>query len=94
MTGTIKRWHRVLVDRIAGSRWLRSRSGSPAAWVHYERHAGAQTAAADRHARVRQQAAARARRWAQHGPPHVLLRWQAAAGRILGAGDPREGQDK
>jgi hypothetical protein len=94
MTGSIRRWHRFLVDRIAESRWLWSRSGSRAAWAHYERHARAQTAAADRHARVRDQAAARARRWAHHGPPRVLPRWQAAAGRIFRAGNPREGQDK
>jgi len=94
MTGSIKRWHRAVVDRIAESRWLRSRSGSGAAWAHYERHARARTVAADRHAHVRGQAAARARRWAQNGPPRVLPRWQAAAGRIFGAGNTREGQDK
>jgi hypothetical protein len=38
---TIRRLHRILVDRIADTRWLRDRAGASASWAHYERHARA-----------------------------------------------------
>ena len=105
MLTAIRGLHRVAVDRIADMRWLRGRSGANAAWAHYERHARAwaaaaerhdvarttaRTKAAERHARVRVQAQQLARR----GAPRVLLRWQAAIGRMVGAtaADTRPGR--
>jgi hypothetical protein len=52
MASTIRLWHRILVDRIGESRWLRGRSGKDAAWAHYEHHAKAAASAAARHARA------------------------------------------
>jgi hypothetical protein len=52
MLTTIRRLHRMLVDRLAETRWLKGRSGANARWAHYERHARARRAAEDRHARV------------------------------------------
>jgi hypothetical protein len=105
MLTTIHRLHRVAVDRIAELRWLRGRSGANAAWAHYERHAGAWAAAAKRHAVARTSARTRAaerhararalaHQFARRGSPHVLLRWQAAIGRIVGAtaADPGSGR--
>jgi hypothetical protein len=63
MLTTIKRLHRVLVDRLAGTRWLRDRAGPDARWAHYERHAAAWQRASDRHAATRTNAAHRADRW-------------------------------
>ena len=62
---TIRRLHRILVDRIAGTRWLRDRAGNSASWAHYERHARAWRRARDSHARVHGRHAARR---AAHGP--------------------------
>jgi hypothetical protein len=82
---TIGLWHRMLVDRIAESRWLRGRSGKDASWFHYEHHARAGNAATERHARAR----ARAERLAaHHGAPRLLRGWQAAIGQLM------ERQDK
>jgi hypothetical protein len=61
MLTTINRLHRVLVDRLAETRWLRSRAGANASWVHYERHAKAWRRASDRHAAARARASAAAR---------------------------------
>jgi hypothetical protein len=96
MASMIQRLHRVLVDRIAETPWLRGRSGARAAWAHYERHARAWTASADRHAAARSNARARARalhdrsreraqRLASHGQARLLPRWQAAIGRVTAA---------
>jgi len=81
---SVRLWHRILVDGIAESRWLRGRSGKDAAWFHYERHARASSQAADRHARAR----TRAQRLASHGSHRVLRRWQAAIERVM----ERQGQ--
>ena len=105
MTSTVARWHRLLVDRIAGSRWLRGRAGAEAKWAHYERHARAWNASAQRHAAARDRARARAGRLheqsrakaeqlASHGEPRVLAGWQATLGRILGSTSSRERQGK
>jgi len=94
MTG-IRRLHRTLVDRLAETRWLKDRAGARARWVHYERHARAWNRSAERHARAQQRARtgaqtlhtgghARAQRWAHHGEPRVLPRWQAAIARLIG----------
>jgi hypothetical protein len=77
---TIGLWHRMLVDRIAESRWLRDRSGMDAGWFHYERHARAGNAATERHARARARAEQLA---AHHSSPRVLRGWQAAIGRLM-----------
>jgi len=101
MTNTLARWHRLLVDRIAGSRWLRGRAGADAKWAHYERHARAWNASAQRHAAARDRARARAsslharsraraEQLASHGEPRVLVRWQATLGRILSTPQSRE----
>ena len=87
MPTMIRRVHRVLVDRLADTRWLRGRAGREASWVHYERHSRAR---------------ARAQRLAKAGPPRVLPRWQTAIARLLGrstvsapkAGPPLEGQGR
>jgi len=110
MSGTIRLWHRVLVDRIAESRWLRGRSGKDAAWAHYERHARAAASAAARHARTAATARVRAADWqargksahqrlSQHGaasdgPPRVLPRWQAAIGRLVTTRQSDDRRDK
>jgi hypothetical protein len=60
MLRTIKRLHRLLVDRIAETRWLRDRAGANAAWAHYERHAKAWLRASGRHAAARVRASANA----------------------------------
>jgi hypothetical protein len=56
MLRAIRRLHRILVDRLAETRWLRGRAGANATWVHYERHARAWRNAQDRHARARRRA--------------------------------------
>jgi antibiotic biosynthesis monooxygenase (ABM) superfamily enzyme len=95
MLTAIRRLHRNLVDRLADTRWLKDKAGARAVWAHYERHAKAWNSNAERHARVRQQATARAdalharararaQRWAQHGAPRTLPRWQAAIARVIG----------
>ena len=95
MLTAIRRLHRILVDRLADSRWLKDRAGTSASWAHYERHAKTWADTAERHAQAREHAAARAaalhgrararaQRWARHGPPRVLPRWQAALARAIG----------
>ena len=95
MLTTIRRLHRILVDRLAESRWLKDKAGARAKWAHYERHASASQHNAERHARARLRARTgadrmhagarvRAQRWAHHGPPRVLPRWQAAIARLIG----------
>jgi hypothetical protein len=64
MFSTIRRWHRVLVDRIADWPGLRGRTAADARWAHYERHAQVATATAERHARVAARARDRAARMA------------------------------
>jgi len=90
MLTTIRHMHRALVDRLAGTRWLRGRSGPDASWAHYEHHARARRRAQDRHAANAEAARARAQRLhgraqsrAQAGP-RVLARWQTAIARLLG----------
>jgi hypothetical protein len=61
---TIRRLHRLLVDRLADTAVLRGRAGADAAWAHYERHATAWRKAADRHAAARE----RAHHLARHDP--------------------------
>jgi hypothetical protein len=63
MLTTIKRLHRVLVDRLAETRWLRDRAGANAPWKHYERHARAWLRASDRHAATGARTSAWADRW-------------------------------
>jgi hypothetical protein len=63
MLRTISRLHRVLVDRLAGTGWLRNRAGGNASWAHYERHAKAWRRASDRHAAARARASDRAAKW-------------------------------
>jgi hypothetical protein len=75
-----RRVHRMLVDRIASSRWLRGRAGTDAKWAHYEHHARAWKRSADRHASARDAARQRAAR----GPARTLPRWQAAISRLIG----------
>ncbi len=69
MLRTIQRLHRMLVDVLAETKWLKGRAGANAPWTHYERHARAWRAAQDRHARVRAAAAAR-----HHADPHHARR--------------------
>jgi hypothetical protein len=76
---TVRLWHRILVDRIAESRWLRGRSGRDAAWFHYERHARVAARTAAGHAGAQ----SRAQRLAEHEPPRILVRWQEAIGRLM-----------
>jgi hypothetical protein len=92
MLTTIRRLHRVLVDRLAETSWLRDRAGAKAPWAHYERHAGARRRAAGWHATARRRAAerhARGRARASAGqapqqrPVRVASRYQAAIGRIV-----------
>ena len=105
MLTAIRRLHRVAVDRIADMRWLRVRSGVNAVWPNYERHARAWAASAERHASARTsartnaaerhaRARVRAQQFARLGRPHVLIRWQAAIGRMVGAtaADTRPGR--
>jgi hypothetical protein len=105
MTNTIARWHRLVVDRIAGTRWLRGRAGAQAKWAHYERHARAWNASAQRHAAARDRARARAgslhehtraraEQLASHGEPRVVAGWQATLGRIFGSTKSRERRDR
>jgi hypothetical protein len=61
MLTTIRRLHRIIVDRLAETSWLRDRAGAKAKWVHYERHARAARRAQDRHARARARHAPAAR---------------------------------
>jgi hypothetical protein len=82
MQTKIRQLHRVLVDRVAASGWLRGQAGSDASWRHYERHARAQARADALHARARQ----RGERAAQHGPPQVAAGWQARIARLTGLG--------
>jgi hypothetical protein len=95
MLTTIRRMHRMLVDRVAEMPWLRDRAGANAVWAHYEqqakawrrtteRHANARQAARDRADRLHTHAAERAERVAKHGPPRVFPRWQAAVARLIG----------
>jgi hypothetical protein len=56
MLRTIRRLHRVLVDRLAETKWLRDRAGAHASWHHYEHHARAWSRAAKRHAAARARA--------------------------------------
>jgi hypothetical protein len=56
MLRTIKRLHRLLVDRIAETRWLRNRAGADATWAHYERHARVWLRTRERHAAARARA--------------------------------------
>jgi hypothetical protein len=93
MLQAIRRLHRILVDDLAASRWLRNRSGRQAHWAHYERHARAYNNARERHAAAQARASSRAaqrherareraRRLARRHPPRVLPRWQATIGRV------------
>jgi len=75
-----RRLHRMVVDRIAGTRWLRDRAGANAKWVHYEHHARAGNRSADRHA----SAGETARQRAVRGPARTLPRWQATIARLIG----------
>jgi len=95
MLTAIRRLHRILVDRLAETRWLKDKAGARASWVHYERHARVWARTARRHAEARQKAraradqmhagaGARAQRSARHGPPRMLPRWQAAMARLIG----------
>lgn len=59
MLMTIRRLHRMLVDRLAETTWQRGRSGQDASWAHYERRARAWRLAQDRHATARARHAAR-----------------------------------
>lgn len=82
MLTTIRRLHRILVDRLAETSWLRDRAGGRTAWWHYEHHARVWRRAAERHASARDRAAAvRAR---HQRPPRVAAGYQAAIGRITG----------
>ena len=89
---TIRLWHRILVDRIAESRWLRGRKD--AAWAHYERHARAAASAAARHARNAAQQRLSQRGTAHQRQARILPRWQAAVGRLLSThrSDGRQGK--
>jgi hypothetical protein len=78
MATTIQRLHRILVDRLAETRWLKGRAGGNAAWAHYERHARADAAARARASELHSRASARAGRLATRRPPVVLRRLQAA----------------
>jgi hypothetical protein len=104
MASTIRLWHRILVDRIAESPWLRGKSGEDASWAHYERHARAAASAAARHARTAAAAKARAADWQERGkavherlsqhydwPERMLPRWQAAISRLLGTHESTDG---
>ena len=72
--------HRMVVDRIAGTRWLRDGAGPRASWAHYEHHARAWKRTADRHASARDTA----QRIAARRPARTLPRWQAAISRLIG----------
>jgi hypothetical protein len=89
MAMMIRRLHRVIVDRIAETPWLRDRSGANAAWAHYERHAKAWNRAQTRHAAARERAqrlaAQGSERGHSHKPPRFLRHWQEAIGRLFGA---------
>jgi hypothetical protein len=56
MLRTIRRLHRILVDRLAETSWLRDKAGANSEWWHYEHHARARRRAEDLHARARQRA--------------------------------------
>jgi hypothetical protein len=64
MMSTIRRLHRMLVDRLAETSWLRDKAGANSKWWHYEHHARAANKAAANHANAK----ATAKRWA--GAPH------------------------
>jgi hypothetical protein len=81
----IRRLHRMLVDWIADSQWLRGRAGTDARWAHYERHARAWNRARERHAAAHSAAHARAERMSRPRPPRVLAKSQQAIGERLGA---------
>jgi hypothetical protein len=53
MLTTIRRLHRIVVNRLAETSWLRDRAGANASWAHYERHAKAWRRAQDRHRAAR-----------------------------------------
>jgi hypothetical protein len=90
MLTTIRRLHRILVDRLAETSWLRDRAGARARWAHYEHHARAWRRAAERHDRARARAAAvRAR---HQRPPRVAAGYQAAIARIVGDRTGRSGR--
>jgi hypothetical protein len=61
MVSTIRRLFRVLVDRLAETKWLRDKAGANSKWWHYEHHARAANRAAERHAKARARARANAR---------------------------------
>lgn len=93
MLTTIRRLHRILVDRLAETKWLKNRAGANASWAHYERHARARRRADERHAAARQRAkerhaSGRARAAAVRARhdrlPRIAARYQAAIGRIVG----------
>jgi len=83
---TTRRLHRILVDRLAETRWLRDRAGAGASWAHYEWHARVARSAQQRHARARAGATAvRKRHHAdQHRPPRLAVKYQTAIARIVG----------
>jgi hypothetical protein len=70
----------MLVDRIAGTRWLQERAGPNASWTHYEQHARTWKRTADRHAGARETG----QRISARGPARTLPRWQAAIARLIG----------
>jgi hypothetical protein len=80
MQTSIRRWHRMVAERIAESAWLRDRAGANASWTHYEWHARARLRAGRLHAKGRD----RGRRLARHGPPTVAAGWQATIARLAG----------
>jgi hypothetical protein len=80
MLTTIRRLHRILVDRLAETSRLRDRSGAKSSWAHYERHAKVRRRTDEWHARARQHAQDRHRR----KRARVAARYQAAIGRIIG----------
>jgi hypothetical protein len=86
MLTTIRQLHRMLVDRIAASRWLRGRSGADASWAHYERHAGARARADTVHDSARD----RAGRLARRGQPRLLTAWQRKIARHAGVKTDQE----
>ncbi len=91
MLTAIRRLHRVAVDRIADMRWLRVRSGANAVWAHYERHARAWAASAERHASARTSA----RTNAAERPARARVRAQAVRqARTTTRPDPLAGCDR
>jgi hypothetical protein len=80
MLTTTRLVHRMLVDRLAETKWLKGRAGANASWVHYEHHARADAAARARAAAWHSRARARAERLASRRPPRLLRRLQEAIG--------------